>query len=103
MKEILVLAVCLGVVLIVLWVVVVLLEKVKEGMAKEGLEGKETGKEEGSDNLVPVILAGIMAYDGGLALRTKKKRRVVYKGKEEKVSWWRMKERMKQTQKRGSI
>lgn len=97
------LAVCLGFFLIVLWLVVVLLEKVKEGMAEEGLASKETGKEEGSDNLVPVILAGIMAYDEGLALKTKKKRRVVYKGKEEKVSWWRMKERMKQTQKRGPI
>ena len=101
MKEILVLAVCLGMILIVLRVVVVCLEKVKGGRARESKVGKERKKEEGTDVLMPAIIAGITAYEEGLGVMAAKRERTVYKRKEEKTSWWKMKERIKQTQGRG--
>ena len=69
MKEILVLAVCLGMILIVLRVVVVCLEKVKGGRAREREVGKEKKKEEGTDGFVPAVIAGIAAYEDGMGVR----------------------------------
>ena len=63
MKEILVLAACLGIMLIVLRVVVSWLERVKGRLARKREEGEVGKKEEGSDGLVPVIVAGITAYE----------------------------------------
>lgn len=101
MKEILVLAVCLGIILVVFRVVVVCLEKVKGGRAREREAGKERKKEEGTEGLVPAIIAGITAYEESPGVKAGKRERTVYERKEEKMSWWKMKERMKQTQGRG--
>jgi len=101
LKEIIVLAVCLGMILIVLRVVVVCLEKVKGGRARESEFGKEKKKEEGTDGFVPAIIAGIAAYEEGIGVIAAKRERTAYKRKEEKTSWWKMKERIKQTQGRG--
>ncbi len=101
MKEILVLAVCLSIILIVLRVVVVCLEKVKGGSAREREAEKERKKEGGTAVLMPVIIAGITAYEESLGVKFRKRERMVYERKEEKTSWWKMKERMKQTQGRG--
>ena len=95
MKEILVLAVCLGMILIVLRVVVVCLEKVKGRRVRESEAGKERKKEGGTDGLITAIIAGITAYEEGLGVKAWKKERTVYERKEEKTSWWKMKERMK--------
>ena len=95
MKEILVLAVCLGIILVVFRVVVVCLEKVKGGRAREREAGKERKKEEGTEGLVPAIIAGITAYEECPGVTVRKRERVVYERKEEKTSWWKMKERMK--------
>lgn len=92
-----VLAICLGVVLFVIWVVVVLLEKLKGVREKGREERKEKREDLGNDRLMPVIIAGIVAYEEGLSGKATKRRRVVYQGKEEKVSWWRTKGRLTQT------
>jgi len=95
MKEILVLAVCLGMILIVLRAVVICLEKVKGGRARKREAGKEKKKEEGPGVLMPAIIAGITAYEEGIGATARKRERMVYERKEEKTSWWKMKERMK--------
>jgi len=95
LKEIMVLAVCSGMILIVLWVVVICLEKMKSGRAREREAGKERKKEEEPDGIITAIIAGIMAYEESLVVMSGKRDRVVYKRKEEKTSWWKMKERMK--------
>jgi hypothetical protein len=82
-------------ILIVLWVVVICLEKMKGGRAREREAGKETKKEEEPDGIITAIIAGIMAYEESLVMMSGKRNRVVYERKEEKTSWWKMKERMK--------
>ena len=99
MKEIMVLAVCSGMILMVLWVVVICLEKMKGVREREAV--KERKKEEEPDGIISAIIAGIMAYEEGIGETTRKKERRAYERKEEKTSWWKMKERMKQTQGRG--
>jgi hypothetical protein len=88
-------------ILIVLWVVVICLEKMKGGRAREREAGKERKKEEEPDGIITAIIAGIMAYEESLVVTSRKRDRVVYERKEERTSWWKMKERMKQTKRRG--
>lgn len=82
-------------ILIVLWVVVICLEKMKSGRAREREAGKERKKEEEPDGIITAIIAGITAYEESLVVTSRKRDRVVYERKEEKTSWWKMKERMK--------
>lgn len=102
MKEILVLTVCLGIVLIVPWVVVVVLERRKERKAQarragKGIEEEKDGRPEvGSDGIAAAIVAGILAYQGEVGQERITRERIIYEKKEEKVSLWRVKERMKQ-------
>ena len=100
MKDILVVAACLGLVLIVLRVVVAWLERVKSGRAT-GREAGEEKKRGGPDGLITAIIAGIAAYEEGVGVGERKRKRRVYKRRVEEASWWRTKERMKQTQRRG--
>jgi hypothetical protein len=87
MKEIVVLAGLLGVVFMVLWGIITCLEFLIK-RKKRGGKTTEAGKRE---DLVPVIVASIEAYEE--EERGREKEREVYQRKEERISWWKVKGR----------
>ena len=87
MKEIVVLAGLLGVVFMVLWGIITCLEFLIK-RKKRGGGTPEAGKRE---DLVPVIVASIEAYEE--EERGREKEREVYQRKEERISWWKVKGR----------
>ena len=94
MKEIFVLAGCLGLMLLVLWVIVTCLEKRferRKGRA-EVIKKREEG--EGKDCVLTVVIAGIVAYEESLKKSFVRRRISASKKKEEKVSLWKIKGRI---------
>ncbi len=92
MKEIVVLASLLGVVFVVFWCIITCLEFfIKRNKEKRGKgERKEEGEHE---EMVPVIVASIAAYEEEEGERRKKRERYQIKG--EGISWWKVSGRAK--------
>ena len=84
----------LGLFLFAFWMVVAFVERrltiVKSNRALSDEEGKE------DEIPVPVIIAGIKAYESCCVTEEKKIKRILYKPKEAPVSLWKIKGRVKQ-------
>jgi len=93
MKEILIFAGYLGVFLFVFWMIVAFLER---RLTIERRKREMISEEENGDPLpVPVIMAGIKAYESCFVEENKKIKRVIYQPKEETVSLWKIRGRVK--------
>jgi len=93
MKEILIFAGYLGLLLFVLWVTVAVIER-RLAILKSKKEA--ISEENGEDEIpVPVILAGIRAYESCCAPEKKRVKRVLYQPKEETVSLWKIRGRVR--------
>jgi hypothetical protein len=94
MKEIFIFAGYLGLFIVAFWMVVVFVERrltiVKSNRAASNEEDK------GDEIPVPVIIAGIKAYESCFVAEEKKIKRKIYKPKEAPVSLWKIKGRVKQ-------
>jgi hypothetical protein len=84
MKEIVVLAGLLGVVFMVLWGIITCLEF----LIKRKKRGGKTTEARKREDLVPVIVASIEAYEE--EERGREKEREKYQRKEERLSWWKV-------------
>ena len=94
MKEILIFAGYLGLFLFVFWMVVAFVER-RLSIVKSNRE--LSGEEDKEDEIpVPVIIAGIKAYESCFVTEEKKVKRMMYKPKEAPVSLWKIKGRVKQ-------
>jgi len=93
MKEILVFAGYLGLFLLAFWVVVAFLERRLAIVKSNRLVSSEEDK--GDEIPVPVIMAGIKAYESCFVVEKKKIKRMIYKPKEETVSLWKIRGRVK--------
>ena len=96
MKEILVLSGCMGFILMVLWAIVLCLEKTT-GRKKAGvIEKKEERKDGETGLLLSVVIAGIVAYEESFKKNFVRRRHPTHKKKEEKISLWKTKGRIEQ-------
>ena len=84
----------LGVFLFAFWMVVAFVER-RLTIVKSNRE--VSSEEDKEDEIpVPVIMAGIKAYESCFATEEKKIKRMMYKPKEAPVSLWKIKGRVKQ-------
>jgi len=93
MKEILVFAGCLGLFLCVFWMIVAFLERRLTIVRKNREAISEEDK--GDEIPVPVIMAGIKAYESCFVAEKKKIKRMIYQPKKETVSLWKIRGRVK--------
>jgi hypothetical protein len=94
MKEILIFAGYLGLFLVAFWMVVAFVEhRLTIVKSNRGVSGEE---DNGDEIPVPVIIAGIKAYESCFVAEEKKIKRMMYKPKEAPVSLWKIKGRVKQ-------
>jgi hypothetical protein len=93
MKEILIFAGYLGLFLLAFWMLVAFLERrLTIVKSNRGVSGEE---DKGEEIPVPVIMAGIKAYESCFVAEKKKIKRMIYKPKEETVSLWKIRGRVK--------
>ena len=93
MKEILIFAGYLGLFLVAFWLVVAFLERRLTIVKSNRLVSSEEDK--GDEIPVAVIMAGIKAYESCFGTEKKKIKRMIYKPKEETVSLWKIRGRVK--------
>lgn len=90
MKGILIVVGVLGVLFLFFWTTILCIKKILL-KAEKRKDKNERGK---IGEIVLFIIAGIVAYEEGLKYVKKRKKRPAYKIKEEKVSLWRISERV---------
>ena len=93
MKEILIFAGYLGLFLCAFWMIVAFLERRLTIVRRNREVSSEEDK--GDEIPVPVIMAGIKAYESCFVAEKKKIKRKMYKPKEETVSLWKIRGRVK--------
>jgi hypothetical protein len=93
MREILIFAGYLGVFLCAFWMIVAFLER-RLTIVRRNRE-VSTEEDNGDEIPVPVIMAGIKAYESCFVAEKKKIKRMMYKPKEETVSLWKIRGRVK--------
>ena len=93
MKEILIFAGYLGVFLFVFWMMVTLLERRLTIDRKKREVNSEQDK--GDEIPIPAIMAGIKAYESCFVAEKKHIKRMIYQPKEETVSLWKIRGRVK--------
>jgi len=87
MREALVLVVFLVFLFIVLWIIVNGLEK---PLKRSEINGHDKREEVFRNKDLPIIIAGVMAYEESLKEKGPKRKREFYRTKEDKISWWRI-------------
>ena len=93
MKEILIFAGYLGLFLCAFWMIVAFLER-RLTIVRRNRE--VTSEEDKGDEIpVPVIMAGIKAYESCFIAEKKKIKRMIYQQKKETVSLWKIRGRVK--------
>ena len=93
MKEILIFAGYLGLFLFVFWMIVAFLERRLTIVRRNREVSSEEDK--GDEIPVPVIMAGIKAYESCFVAEKKKIKRMIYQPKKETVSLWKIRGRVK--------
>ena len=93
MKEILIFAGYLGLFLCAFWMIVAFLERRLTIVRRNREVSSEEDK--GDEIPVPVIMAGIKAYESCFVAEKKKIKRMIYQPKKETVSWWKIRGRVK--------
>ena len=93
MQEILVFSGYLGLFLFVFWMMVTVLERRLTSVRRKREVNSEEDK--GDEIPVPAIMAGIKAYESCFVAEKKKIKRKMYKPKEETVSLWKIRGRVK--------
>ena len=93
MKEILIFAGYLGLFICAFWMIVAFLER-RLTIVRRNRE--VTSEEDKGDEIpVPVIMAGIKAYESCFVAEKKKMKRMIYQPKKETVSLWKIRGRVK--------
>ena len=93
MVEILIFAGYLGLFLCAFWMIVAFLERRLTILRRNREVSSEEDK--GDEIPVPVIMAGIRAYESSLVAEKKKIKRMIYQPKKETVSLWKIRGRVK--------
>jgi len=93
MQEILVFSGYLGLFLFVFWMMVTLLERRLTSVRRKREVNSEEDK--GDEIPVPAIMAGIKAYESCFVAEKRHVKRMIYKPKEETVSLWKIRGRVK--------
>lgn len=86
MGDIIIIVVFLGVLFLFLWAMVLFLER---RLGKEKRGGIKMEKEVGEENMLPFIVAGVIAHEGSKGEARGRLRRKALKKKEEGMSLWR--------------
>ena len=91
MGDIVIVVVFLAVLFLFMWAVVLFLER---RLGRQRGEGVHEEREGGEEDILPFIVAGVVAYRDSVENVWGGRQRLVHKKKEEGASWWKISRRM---------